>query len=147
MAHLIAPGTGKFVPFAVSSGGLLAPRALSYLKSLARVRSGPHVQADGTDDAGSAEASQSYLRHGVQLLSTVLQSSNACRIHAAAAEFCELLETDPWPGDVDTPRELRRFNPGLGVRDLFLYDPRVFSLADIDVVGLQPVASLAADLG
>ena len=39
-------------------------------------------------------------------------------------------------------RELRRFNPSLGVRDLLLYDPRVFSLADIDVVGLQPVASL-----
>ena len=44
--------------------------------------------------------------------------------------------------DVDTPLELRRFNPGLGVRDLLLYDPRVFSMADIDIVGLQPVASL-----
>ena len=72
------------------------------------------------------------------------QRSNACRIHAAAAEYCELLETDPsgWPGDVDTPREPRRINPSLGLRDILLYDPRVISLADIDVVGLQPVTSL-----
>ena len=32
-------------------------------------------------------ASSSYLRHGVQLISTVIQRWNACRIHAAAAEY------------------------------------------------------------
>ena len=68
-------------------GGLLAPNAIALLKRMAAVRR--DVVADGEDPC-AAEASLSYLRHSVLVLSTVLQRWNACRIHAAAAELCEL---------------------------------------------------------
>ena len=134
-----APGTGFFVPFVMTLGGLLAPSAIALLKRMAAVRR--DVVADGADPC-EAEASLSYLRHSVQVLSTVLQRWNACRIHAAAVELCELRSTSlgtPWPAGVEAPHELHRLNPGPAVRGLLSFDPR---LADIDVVGLRPVASL-----
>ena len=99
------------------------------------------VVADGEDPC-AAEASLSYLRHSVLVLSTVLQRWNACRIHAAVAELCELRSTAigaPWPAGVDALHEFHRLNPGPAVRGLLSFDPR---LADIDVVGLRPIASL-----
>ena len=134
-----ATGTGSFVPFVMTLGGLLAPSAIALLKRMAAVRR--DVVADGADPC-AAEASLSYLRHSVVVLSTVLQRWNACRIHAAAAELCELRSASlgaPWPADVEAPHELHRLNPGPAVRGLLSFDPR---LADIDVVGLRPIASL-----
>ena len=84
----------------------------------------------------------SHLRHSVLVLSTVLQRWNACRIHAAAAEHCELRSAAigaPWPAGVEALHEFHRLNPGPAVRGLLSFDPR---LADIDVVGLRPIASL-----
>ena len=98
-----APGTGCFVPFVMTLGGLLAPSAIALLKRMAAVRR--DVVADGEDPC-AAEASLSYLRHSVVVLSTVLQRWNACRIHAAAAELCELRSTSlgtPWPAGVEAP--------------------------------------------
>ena len=80
------------------------------------------------------------------VLSTVLQRWNACRIHAAAAELCVLRSASlgaSWPAGVEAQaphwHELHRLNPGPAVRGLLSFDPR---LADIDVVGLRPIASL-----
>ena len=134
----LAPATGTLVPFAITSGGLLAPSAKDLLKRFARDRS---AFQDREDDLLSA--SSSYLRHSVQLISTVLQRWNACRIHAAAAEYCTLHRDPaaPWPVGVDDLQEVRRLNPGPGVRGLMSIASH-YGLADIDVVGLRPVASL-----
>ena len=47
----------------------------------------------------------------------------------------------PWPVGVDDLQEVRRLNPGPGVRGLMSIASH-YGLADIDVVGLRPVASL-----
>ena len=80
-------------------------------------------------------ASSSYLRHSVQLISTVLQRWNACRIHAAAAEYCTLNRdlATPWPVGVDDLQQMRRLNPGPGVRGLMSIASH-YGLADIDVM-------------
>ena len=134
----LAPATGTLVPFAITSGGLLAPSAKDLLKRFARDRS---AFQDREDDPLSA--SSSYLRHSVQLISTVLQRWNACRIHAAAAEYCTLHRDPaaPWPVGVDDLQQVHRLNPGPGVRGLLSIASH-YGLADIDVVGLRPVASL-----
>ena len=102
---------------------------------------GPAGQ-DGEDDPLSA--SSSYPRNSVQLISTVLQRWNACRIHVAPAEYCTLHRDPaaPWPVGVDDLQELRRPNPGPGVRGLLSIASH-YGLADIDVVvGLRPMAFL-----
>ena len=65
-----APGKGRFVPFAVSSGGLLAPDALGLLKHWAHCRVGEPATA-GT--SASSAASRPYLLNSLRLTSTVLQ--------------------------------------------------------------------------
>ena len=47
----------------------------------------------------------------------------------------------PWPVGVDDFQEVRRLNPGPGIRGLMSIASH-YGLADIDVVGLRPVASL-----
>ena len=46
-----------------------------------------------------------------------------------------------WPVGVDDLQDVRRLNPGPGVRGLMSIASH-YGLADIDVVGLRPVASL-----
>ena len=59
--------TGTLVPFAITSGGLLAPSAKDLLKRFQVARDRSAFQ-DREDDPLSA--SSSYLRHSVQLIST-----------------------------------------------------------------------------
>ena len=133
-----APGKGRFVPFAMSYGGLLAPEAIGLLKHWARCRVGEPATA-GTS-AGSA-ASRPYLLNSLRLTSTVLQRWNACRIHHAAAELGEMHAAGPGPeGEVDAANAIRLLGPcALG---LLHADPSEFGLADIDAAGLEPLVSL-----
>jgi hypothetical protein len=134
-----APGKGKLIPFAATDRGLLGPAARELLKRFAYTRCS--VAGGGDGDARSPE-SQAFHGNGLRLISTVVQRRTACSFHAAATELCELSVLDPglWPGAVDAPHVLRSLVPGPGVRDLLSLPP--LELADIDAVGLAPVASL-----
>ena len=133
-----APGKGRFVPFAVSYGGLLSPDALDLLKHWARCRVGE--PATVSTSAGSA-ASRPYLLNSLRLTSTVHQRWNACRIHHAAAELSEMHAEGPGPeGEVDAANAIRLLGPcALG---LLRADPSEYGLADIDAAGLEPLVSL-----
>ena len=76
-----------------------------------------------------------------------MRSERLKNIHAAAAEYCTLHRDSaaPWPVRVDDLQEVRRLNPGPGVRGL-MYIASHYGLADIDVVhvGLRPVARVSA---
>jgi hypothetical protein len=139
-----APGKGKFVPFVATDRGLLAPAASKLLKEFALTRSGV---AGGGDGDPRSQASKAFRVNGARTISTVIQRWMACTVHAAATEFFELNNPPaaPWPVDVDAPHMLRFLGPGQATRDLSALPP--LELADIDVVGLQPVASLLERLG
>ena len=133
-----APGKGRFVPFAMSSGGLLAPDALGLLKHWAHCRVGEPATAS---TSSSSAASRPYLLNSLRLTSTVLQRWNACRIHHAAAELNEMHAEGPGPeGEVDAANAIRMLGPcALG---LLRADPSEYGLADIDAAGLEPLVSL-----
>ena len=103
----------------MTSGWLsvLAPEAPALMMRCARARLAP-----GEGDPSSA--SSSYLRHSVQLVFTVFQCWNACRIHATAAEYFELHRDlaaharAPWPVGVDR-RSPGSAPPGPGVTVVF----------------------------
>ena len=65
------------------------------------------------------------------------------RAASMLADYCTLNRDPaaPWPVGVDDLQEVRRLNPGPGVRGLMSIASH-YGLADIDVVGLRPVASL-----
>ena len=134
-----APGKGKFVPFVATDRGLLAPAASKLLKEFALTRTDV---AGGGDGDPRSQASKAFRVNGARTISTVIQRWMACTVHAAATEFFELNNPPAasWPVDVDAPHMLRFLGPGQATRDLSALPP--LELADIDVVGLQPVASM-----
>ena len=117
----------------------LFPAASKLLKEFALMRSGV---AGGGDGDPRSQASKAFRVNGARTISTVIQRWMACTVHAAATEFFELNNPPaaPWPVDVDAPHMLRFLGPGQATRDLSALPP--LELADIDVVGLQPVTSL-----
>ena len=137
----MAPGIGMFVPFVVTSGGLLSPTALWLLRQWARHRAGSGE--DGGDNRARGSASRSFCRHGIRLLSTFLHRWNAFHIHEAAAELAEQLGTheEPVRDPYLSPVALRHF----GQEFVELLTPsQELDLADIDVAGLESAAAMSA---
>ena len=85
----LAPGKGSLVPFAITSGGLLAPSALALLKRFARARSESAPGDDNADDGSVV---------GIKLLPSAQRA--ACVHGSPALDGMRVASMSPLPSTV-----------------------------------------------